>query len=499
MTSAEHAFRRIDEGSLPGGMGSAVIALVTILLMGLFVYLSQMLPLNEPIALALILPAIGALTLYLVWHNERIWVYLALMAHLLMMIDQADSGVGLPEVAFGSLVLMGLAIWFIKEVLVHRRRIVLTGFDLLLLMFIIGSSIVSLIASQLNDGDLVNYLKEWMSMLDLLFYFPLRKHMERREDVVMILVAFALLSLANGTYAFLNYKQRIAEAVYQWQVGHSRSNVNETTSMGLMIMCATVFAASRTLRISVLAMMGVAAGALFVVISLSRGPIVSGICGIFLMMALIPFRQSRRVLVALVFALAVGAVVGYIFFAQYIDMLSSALAERLISVASAGSDFSIKSRVTESKVLLEQYIATSPLLGTGYGVFFRFFDPITATTTETTFVHNGYIWSMFKFGIPMALLLLGVILYPVGRLLLVGPRRNDRFNRALMAGTVAYIIASLVVHMTSNLFGQISTILNFTICWGVLDYVVRSSGRTLPGSVPVPDVTVPRRIGPGAP
>jgi hypothetical protein len=176
-------------------------------------------------------------------------------------------------------------------------------------------------------------------------------------------------------------------------------------------------------------------------------------------------------------------------------MLGSALAERIISVTSAGSDFSIQSRVSESKVLLEQYIAASPIIGNGYGVFFKFFDPITATTTNTNFVHNGYIWSMFKLGIPLAFMLLGLLLYPVARLLVVIPRRDAGFNRSLAAGAVGYIAASLLVHMTSNLFGQISTMLNFAICWAVLDYVTRNSGRGVPGDRPDAPAALPARNG----
>ena len=244
MSGGHRALRHLDPAVIPGGLGGSVIALLTILVMAASVALSGMIPLKEPIAIALIAPAIGMLTVYIVWLNERLWIYAALAAHLLMMVDSAENGVGVPEVAFGAVVLLGMTTWFIKEVMVHRRRLVVTGFDLLLMSFMILSTVISLLAFKLNDGNFAAYLKEWMGTLDLLLYFPFRKHMRRREDVIAILVVFALVAFGNGLYAFVNYKQRIAEAVYQWQIGHSRSNINETTSMGLMIMSATVFAAA---------------------------------------------------------------------------------------------------------------------------------------------------------------------------------------------------------------------------------------------------------------
>ena len=76
---------------------------------------------------------------------------------------------------------------------------------------------------------------------------------------------------------------------------------------------------------------------------------------------------------------------------------------------------------------------------------------------------------------------------------LASPRRDAGFSRALAAGSVGYIAAALLVHMTSNLFGQISTMLNFALCWAVLDYVTRTSGGRVPGSLPEPPAMLPAR------
>ncbi|MDB5034965.1 MAG: O-Antigen ligase [Chlorobi bacterium] len=473
MVPAAGPYSRFDESLIPGWKGRIVLGALVLAIMACAVYITTMLPFDP--GMVMIGLAGAGLSAYISWRYERFWVYFALLAHLAMMVDSTPDSIGSGEIAFAVIVLAGMGVWFFKEVVVHRRPIIRSGFDLLLFTFILLSSIVALVANILNDGDLLSYLKEMGIMLDLMFYFPLRKFLNTREDVVKVIIAFALLAMVNGGVAFAGYRQRIAEAVFQWEIGHSRSNLNEFTSMAFLIAMAAVFATARTLRTSIIALGGVAAGALFLVISFSRSPIVAGFVGTFTMMACIPFRQSRRVFVALGFSLVVGAAVGFLFFPQYVSMLGSSISTRLLSVAEASSDRSLNSRIVESQALLEDHIAVSPVIGDGYGVAFSFLDPLTSKTSRGTFSHNGYIWSMYKFGIPIALLLLGLMIYPLARLLMIAPRRQDGFERTVMAVCVGYMVCAFIVHLTSNLFTQVSSVFNFALCWALLDYVLRNS------------------------
>jgi hypothetical protein len=295
----------------------------------------------------------------------------------------------------------------------------------------------------------------------------------RKEDVIVLLILFIVVALANGFVGFLTYKERLAQAVFQWQVTASRSNINESTSLALFILASTMFAYSRKLWLQIVSLALAGGGLVFLLVSFSRSPIVSAVLALIVMIFLSPLRNGRRVTVAIVFALLAGVGVAYLVFPDIVTNLGTSLSQRILSVASTTSDRSFNARLVESSSIINNYFVYSPIIGLGFGTSFKFLDPLTNETVQGVFVHNGYIWGLFKLGAPLALMLLGLMVYPLVRLLLVAPKRGDGMNRALMAGAVGYLLCSFMVHFTSNLFTQVSTILNIVICWVLLDYVQR--------------------------
>ncbi len=89
----------------------------------------------------------------------------------------------------------------------------------------------------------------------------------------------------------------------------------------------------------------------------------------------------------------------------------TAARERLLSLSSYGSDFSVKYRVTESRHVVEQ-VRTHPLIGAGLGASIFFGRPWDLVPPQSyTFSHNGYLWLAWRLGIPTALLLLVVFFW----------------------------------------------------------------------------------------
>lgn len=464
---------RLSSESLPGPLGWGVLAVISALIIMVGLNLPGTLGVPVDPGITILAFPVLAFMLYVVWCQERYWVYLAILSHLVIMVDSTPDSIGFGELVFAVLALGGLGVWFVKEMALHRRRIVETGFDLLLVSFIVIGTISSLAACVLHGGDLLQYAKEYVPIFDLLFYFPLKKVTRGREDVIAIIVLFAIVGIVNGTFGFMTYRQRLAAAVFQWQVTASRTNINESTSLALFIMGSTLFAYSSKLwlRAASLALSG--AGLVFLLVSFSRSPIVAGVLSVMIMMTLSPWRNGRRVLIAMALALVVGAFVAYLVFPQIITSIGQSLSERIISVAETASDRSFNARLVEAGTILNRYVRYSPLIGVGFGTSFSFLDPLTNTTVTGTFVHNGYIWGLFKFGIPLAILLLWLMIYPIVRLMMIAPSRHEGFNRGLMAAAVGYMLCAFMVHFTSNLFTQVSTILNIVICWTLFDYVQR--------------------------
>jgi hypothetical protein len=142
----------------------------------------------------------------------------------------------------------------------------------------------------------------------------------------------------------------------------------------------------------------------------------------------------------------------------------------------------LSSRIAESRSLLDNWIPSSLLIGNGFGASFTFPDPISGITARPVFIHNAYIWALYKFGIPVTLLLASLVAYPLLRLLTSYPPRRTTFDHALTSGIVAITGVGLAVNFTSNQFTNFDGVLNFTLCWVLLDYIHRKH-PILPRSV----------------
>ena len=114
---------------------------------------------------------------------------------------------------------------------------------------------------------------------------------------------------------------------------------------------------------------------------------------------------------------------------------------------------------------------------------YHWFDPTVHHTLEMTFIHNGYVKLLFKYGVPIAVLFLLFMAYPLIRVAIRSPSRRDEPTHAMMVGTVAYLVCALVNNYVSDMYSNYVGPLNFALCWAILDYVNR---QTLPARSPTP-------------
>ncbi len=84
--------------------------------------------------------------------------------------------------------------------------------------------------------------------------------------------------------------------------------------------------------------------------------------------------------------------------------------ERFLSLGQYGEDNSLRYRVTESRVVLEE-IKDHPLAGSGLAATVFWGRPYEQVPPSSfTYSHNGYLWLVWKLGLPGALVLFGLIL-----------------------------------------------------------------------------------------
>lgn len=475
MSVAGNTFRSGRAEGPPGLIGTLVVGVVALLMLPAALILTGIVSSIVPsfgLELGLLVMPVAFLVLFLVLLNERIWIFGAFAAHLFMLLGDSMHKTGMTEVLFGIIVLFGTTVWIAKELFWFRRPLVRTSFDALFLMFFGLITAVTLLMTLVHGGSMAFYFKEWGILFDFLFYLPLKRVLRSDRDVAVLVTLFILMASVCAVYNFIHFREGIAQAVFEWQIGGSRVNLNETTSMAFLSLGTAlyIFTTRKLLKLVGLGVIVVALLALLV--SFSRGPIVAGFCGALVVLVLSPFALSKKAILPLALAIPIGGMLTYVAFPKIASYITESVVQRLVTVRSAASDVSFNARLVESASIL-RFVKQSPVLGYGFGVHYTFLDPLSHATVITYYAHNGYTWMLFKFGLPLALVLLLVIYYPAFRAYTNPPSADDRLRYGVMVGCIGAMVSMAITHFTSNQFTQMSSVMIYPLTWALLEYVNR--------------------------
>ena len=138
----------------------------------------------------------------------------------------------------------------------------------------------------------------------------------------------------------------------------------------------------------------------------------------------------------------------------------TAAKQRALSLGQYGTDLSVRFRVTETRNVLRA-IAAHPVAGSGLGAAIIWGRPYEGVPPAAeSFAHDGYLWLVWKLGLPAAVLLLALILAAV---LSRGPPTTTTVG-AVRVGAQAGLLLLLIASVTFPAFAT----LGITAVMGVL-------------------------------
>lgn len=124
-------------------------------------------------------------------------------------------------------------------------------------------------------------------------------------------------------------------------------------------------------------------------------------------------------------------------------------ATRLLSVNQYASDNSLRARLVESRAAVKK-VKERPWIGWGLGDEVRWGMPwLKVLPASKTFLHNGYIWSVWKLGLLATALLIGLLLWAI---VARGPTHVRPLVKRVRHGCQATIISMLIVGVTFPTF-----------------------------------------------
>lgn len=386
----------------------------------------------------------------LVFRNHQVNLFLVIGAFVL--IADYEPGIQVQEVLYGLYFVAFLSTWFIRVVVIERRKIIRTGADRALVLFLIwvaASASWSLLFGS-TPGDIAG---EATVLMMLALYFPVKDACVRDERTyALLLTAGAWLAVFTVARNLITYRAALNDADFLWEIATGRVALNEALLMfpALISLVLLVYARLWRARLMLLGMLTLSVGAL--VATQSRGYWMAFVLGVLVLFALTDGRRKLQLM-----SLAIGASTGFflialIMFPDVLDVLIAGIAGRFLTLGSAlTSDLSLINRVYESRAILAD-VVQNPVIGYGIGARFSFFDLISDTTRNDGYAHNMFVGLLFKFG----LVGFGLILYfwikTVLRAAMLYRREAPVVLRLVGLLAVVCLVAELLVANTSNPF-----------------------------------------------
>lgn len=339
----------------------------------------------------------------------KVWLGSVILAFPFFLFD-TGKGLSVSEVILAVYILGSLSVWLVHALATGKKLLHWWG-DFLLVLFL-ALSVLNVGIALLNDVELLDWISEWAVLLLMLYYFPLREvfgHGDRSLKQLLVLLAIASLEAA-GLSAYHYLTRTGSGLVYAYQILASRSRLfGPVFVLAILLGTSVLFhVRSRWTKLLLTGLVLINAGGL--IQSFTRSLWIP--TGVSLVALVVFLRWPQRIRYVAATTLIVGAayLAGTIV-APRITQIGLRLIENRITSSTqlTGGDYSFETRLIEAEAA-EQYIRMYPLGGNGIRAELLAWDPISQFTWQKSFIHIGYVSAMFKYGIPLSLILFSFII-----------------------------------------------------------------------------------------
>ena len=406
---------------------------------------------------------VGVLSLVFLWFaakSTETWLIVAILAHLILALHRREvEGTSVFQaVAYSFLFFPGLIWWFAKKIS-SGGKIVENWAEFMFVLFLFFA-LMSIGWAYIDSFSVVKGVREFILFIPYLMIFPMRDYVAEK-GAQKIIWAFLIVCIVAAISSIVEYRSAIEVAKFFWQVGASRVRANAAIFLGSVIILYGFIAAKKYNQVLVIAILSMTTIGL--VMTFSRGYWIVAIMGIFILSVITKGNARKRVVIFTLISIGSMAAIAFAIFPRMIIDLAEGLLVRFAS--SNLSDISLQSRFSESLAVLQK-IKLSPIIGYGLGAEFSFFDPITYQTATTWYIHNGYLWLIFKFGFVGSFLFLSFYAYMYVKTVSTASRIGGA-DKIMLLSFVTLMTIMLIINLTSPQFYDRGGILVLSMMWGI--------------------------------
>lgn len=334
----------------------------------------------------------------------KVWLGSVLLAFPFFLFD-TGKGLSVSEVILAVYILGSLSIWLVHALATGKKLLRWWG-DFLLVLFL-ALSVFNVGIALLNDVELLDWISEWAVLLLMLYYFPLREVFgDSERSLRQLLALLAIASLEAAGLSAYHYATRTGSGlVYAYQILASRSRLfGPVFVLAILLGTSILFhVRSRWTKVLLTILVLINAGGL--IQSFTRSLWIPTGASLVLLLAFLTWPQRLRYVAATTVLVGAAYVAGSIVAPRITQIGLRLIEDRITSSTQlTGGDYSFETRLIEADAA-EQYIRMYPLGGNGIRAELLAWDPISQFTWQKSFIHIGYVSAMFKYGIPLSLIL----------------------------------------------------------------------------------------------
>ncbi len=436
-------------------------------------------------ALLSVLPVLlvaGAVIPYLL---RRPFLHLCLTLLASVLVLQHKPEIQIEEVLYGLYCFFFLVTWFLNEVVLRRTQIFASREARVLLAFLL--LVVALVPlSFMYGGTPYTVVRELHALIMLGFFFPIREACVRHRHGVRVLLLIALaLSLFVVVRNLVLYQSALYNSDQLIGVIQGRVIANDHVLAASSIFTFVFLLHANSLRPALSYLVPFLLCFSGLLLTLGRAFWLSFVLALVFLFFVVERHHKIRIVLYGSTAFVPLLAIGLFFFGDSVSLFLQGLLERLTSVReSFTTDLSMLGRIYENRGAMRA-IAQNPVMGHGVGVPFEYHSILSRTTVSSTFIHNGYLYLWYAFG----LLGTGLVLYWWGWSFWCGLRSYLVREAPVMLrlgglAAAATLVAFTLSALTSNPFWHKDYLLGLTYIMGLACGIRARIMTSLPSGAP---------------
>ncbi|MBL7973646.1 MAG: O-antigen ligase family protein [Candidatus Kapabacteria bacterium] len=412
---------------------------------------------------------VALVVIYVVIKHPQVWLTGIIVSYI-GFVGTQGKGLSTLDVLYAGFLFGTLSVWFLWRLLVSEKRLLRDSTDWMVFLTLVFTVLTNVYTS-FSEGTMpIDWAREWVISILLLYYIPFREYFQDKKHFAFFQIGFAcLVVLIVGSNLLLYYK--IARgSEYAYQITGVRSG-EQLVSLGILF-GLSYFIHSKNVIVKILSAIVGSVAMIGIIAGYTRSYWLSVIALLIMMTFYVGKNERRKIVLMVGTVFAVAGLLLFTVFGGLGDIILKVMAKRFISTGNYKKDIALNERIYESRKVLK-LITDEPLQGHGFGTQYIFWDPLANHSIKYSWIHNGYLSSVFKVGIPgtIIILIFHCMFLTKGVLLLLLLRKNREKYKEIIVFALPAVLGNvllLVVSISSNQFHDRVGGMAFAICYSAI-------------------------------